>query len=102
MDSYTFRQIRLSKDHYVKIKTFCVTNMITLSDFYEQVLQWFFDVWMMSQTRIIFRATHRRGKLLTLRLHEKTSYTIQQVAIKYNVSNACVIYTALAEYLENK
>jgi hypothetical protein len=98
MNHYLFRQIRIENNLYLKIKMFCVQNEIALFQFYENSLRWFLR--LINQEKINYRATYRKGKLLTVRVNGYLAELVKKLAMEANVSEACVIYTAIITYIE--
>lgn len=98
MTQYLFRQIRIENHLYLTIKMFCVQHETSLCEFYEAAIRWF--IRESSQSKVNFRPTYRKGKLLTVRINQLLATNIQKIASEANVSDACVIYTALISYVE--
>ena len=98
MTKYLFRQIRIEHNLYLAIKIFCVQYEIALFNFYETALSWFFRE--TNDKKINYRATYRKGKLLTVRINQFLAVKVKKLAFEANVSDACVIYTALVSYIE--
>ncbi len=98
MTRYLFRQIRIEPELYLAMKMFCVRNDISLGEFYEAALRWFLRE--TQYQKINYKPTYRKGKLFTVRISPILAGHIQKLATEVNVSDACVIYTALTSYIE--
>lgn len=100
MPKYRFRQIKIEWNSYLKLKSYCVLNDITLVDFYENTLNWFLNNHDKKDSSMIFRASYKKGFLLSMRFKELTINKIKVIAETNGVSEACIIYTALQCYFE--
>lgn len=100
MSKYCFRQIRIDKNIYLNIKSYCVINEKKLFNFYQEVLDWFFEN-TNNNSAPIYQASHKKGQLLSMRLTEDTAKKINKFANEANVSNARIIHTAISRYIEH-
>lgn len=98
MTRYLYRQIRIEHQLYLIMKMFCVQNGRSLTEFYITALRWF--IRETKDQKPNYKPTYRKGKLFTVRIDQILAGHVQRLANAANVSDACVIYTALANYIE--
>lgn len=97
---FGFSQIRINKQLYLKIKTYCAQTEKKLFEFYDEVMQWFFNELKYNQADMVYRASQNQGCLLTVRLKNTTLAQMQELGNKANISTARIFFTALMLYLE--
>jgi hypothetical protein len=101
---YRFRQIRIDKALYIRIKRYCVVNDKKIGTFYEEVIQWFLR--QLGHGRdVIYQASKQEDYLMTIRISVQLAQTISAIAGNEKVSDARVIFTAnlrsLAKLIQN-
>jgi hypothetical protein len=96
---YRFRQIRIEKALYIRIKGYCVSHDKKISTFFEEVLQWFFQ-YKKNGGNIIYHASKQEDYLMTIRISVQLTNIINSLAVSEKLSDARVIFTALSLYLE--
>jgi hypothetical protein len=96
---YRFRQIRIDKALYIRIKGYCVAHDKKISAFFEEVLQWFFQ-YKKNSDNIIYHASKQEDHLMTIRISVQLVNIINSLAVIEKLSDARVIFTALSLYLE--
>jgi hypothetical protein len=98
-EMYRFRQIRIDKMLFLRIKGYCVQHEKKISTFLEGVLEWFLRRASSGHT-IIYQASRKGDHLMTIRISLKLAETIRTLAAKERISDARVIFTALTLYLK--
>lgn len=97
---YVMRQIKIPRETYLKIKSYCFDRKISLVCFYEIMLDWFLNKYQHNNS-LIYHASTKQGCVLSLWINPVQISQISQMARKANVSDARVIYTAMMLYQEN-
>lgn len=95
----SLRQIVIAETIYLKIKQHCANRQITLTMFYDEMLESFIKHYDNVKT-LTFHASQNKGKKLSLWIHERQIAKIKKMAANANVSDARVIYTALVFYVD--
>ncbi len=95
---HKFRQIRIDKSLYWRIKAHCVAREIKIGVFFEEILTWF--LFRLNQSHIIYYASQQEGYLMTIRINEIHIESIDNIAKKEKISHARVIFTALISYIK--
>lgn len=98
-DSYRLRQIKVPQELYNFVKQYCRHRKITMMEFYFKMLAWFIERYGDDVT-LIYHASYKSGHALSLWIKENQLNIIEKIAIRANISDARVVYTAMVMYAE--
>lgn len=98
--NYCLRQIRIPIGLYNSIKQYCRHSRKVLREFYKEMLAWFIDSHG-KNSALLYQASHKNGRILSLWLERWQVDTIHKMAIDAGVSDARVIYTAMMLYIQH-
>jgi cytoplasmic iron level regulating protein YaaA (DUF328/UPF0246 family) len=97
--SICLRQIKVQPVLHYKLKQYCKIKKQTLTAFYKEMIAWFIEQ-CSDDSELIYRASYKGGKNLSLWLEEGQAIAISQFARNASVSDARVIFTALVLYTQ--
>jgi hypothetical protein len=98
--TYRFRQIRIDRRLYLRIKHYCISHDKKISEFFEEILSWY-----VNQLRpihpITYQACRQEDYLMTIRISNRLAETVDEIAKQEKISAARIVSTALTLYLKD-
>ena len=99
---YKARQVGVPKELYRTLKVWCSSNEMSMTNFYREMIDWFFAKVIKTSQNSTYCASHKKGYPMSLWLDEKYINKIHRVAERNRVSEARVLFTILIAYLKEK
>lgn len=96
---FSLRQIRLPNTLHIKIKSYCLANDITLTEFYNKAVEWLLHTILLGEMPI-YRASFKNGKPISINLKTNNIEKIEKIALANSIAEARVVHTALMDYLD--
>lgn len=98
--TYRFRQIRIDRRLYLRIKHYCVSHDKKISEFFEGILHWYVNQ-LKPIHPITYQACRQEDYIMTIRISNMLAETIDQIARHEKISAARIVSTALTLYLKD-